>query len=80
VSTLVRTIFEQPDADSVRAQHRQVTEALEAKFPAAAAHLDEARDDILAFTAFPREVWRQIWSNNPLSVNRLSGDTISLAA
>ena len=32
---------------------------------AAAAHLDEAREDILAFTAFPREVWRQIWSNNP---------------
>ena len=31
----------------------------------AAAHLDEAREDILAFTAFPREVWRQIWSNNP---------------
>ena len=65
VSTLVRTIFEQPDAASVRAQHAQVVTALEAKFPAAAAHLDDARDDILAFTAFPREVWRQIWSNNP---------------
>ena len=65
VSTLVRTIFEQPDAASVRAQHAQVVGALEAKFPAAAAHLDEARDDILAFTAFPREIWRQIWSNNP---------------
>ena len=65
VSTLVRTIFEQPDAASVRAQHAQVVTALEAKFPQAAAHLDEARDDILAFTAFPREVWRQIWSNNP---------------
>ena len=65
VSTLVRTIFEQPDAASVRAQHGQVVAALEAKLPAAAAHLDEARDDILAFTAFPREVWRQIWSNNP---------------
>jgi putative transposase len=65
VSTLVRTIFEQPDAGSVRAQHAQVTAALEAKLPQAAAHLDEARDDILAFTAFPREVWRQIWSNNP---------------
>jgi transposase-like protein len=62
---MVRTIFEQPDADSVRAQHRQVVSALEAKFPAAAAHLDDAREDILAFTAFPREVWRQIWSNNP---------------
>jgi putative transposase len=48
----------------VRAQHAQVTAALEAKPPAAAAHLDAARDDILAFTAFPREVWRQIWSNN----------------
>jgi putative transposase len=80
VSTLVRTIFEQPGPDSVRARHRQVVAALEAKLPAAAAHLDEARDDILAFTAFPREVWRQIWSNNPLSVNRLSGDTIGLAA
>jgi putative transposase len=65
VSTLVRTIFEQPDAASVRAQHGQVVQALEAKLPAAAAHLDDARDDILAFTAFPREVWRQIWSNNP---------------
>jgi putative transposase len=76
VSTLVRTIFEQPDATSVRAQHAQVVAALEAKLPAAAAHLDAAREDILAFAAFPREIWRQIWSNNPLSVNRLSGDTI----
>jgi putative transposase len=65
VSTLVRTIFEQPDPASVRAQHAQVVAALEAKLPAAAAHLDEAREDILAFTAFPREVWRQVWSNNP---------------
>jgi putative transposase len=65
VATLVRTIFEQPDAASVRAQHAQVVAALEAKFRAAAAHLDEARDDILAFRAFPREIWRQIWSNNP---------------
>ena len=65
VSTLVRTIFEQPDAASVRAQHAQVVTALEAKFPAAAEHLDDAREEILAFTAFPREIWRQVWSNNP---------------
>jgi transposase-like protein len=65
VATLVRTIFEQPDAASVRAQHAQVVTALEVKFPAAAAHLDDARDDILAFTGFPREIWRQVWSNNP---------------
>jgi hypothetical protein len=30
-----------------------------------AEHLDAARADVLAFTAFPKEVWRQIWSNNP---------------
>jgi len=68
VSTLVRTIFEQPDAASVKAQHGHVVTALEAKFPQAATHLDEARDDILAFTAFPREVWRQVWSNNPMLI------------
>ncbi|MDQ0955737.1 transposase-like protein [Streptomyces phaeochromogenes] len=33
--------------------------------PQAAAHLDAAQHDILAFTAFLRETWRQIWSNNP---------------
>ena len=24
-----------------------------------------ARADVLAFTSFPKELWRQIWSNNP---------------
>ena len=28
-------------------------------------HLDAARAEILAFTAFPPAIWRQIWSNNP---------------
>ena len=28
-------------------------------------HLEQARADILSFTAFPKEIWRQIWSNNP---------------
>jgi transposase-like protein len=37
-----------------------VLDALEAKFPLAAEHLDAAREDLLAFTAFPREIWRQI--------------------
>jgi putative transposase len=65
VSTPVRTILEQPDAGSVHAQHAHVVAALEAKLPAAAAHLDQARDDILAFTAFAHEVWRQIRADNP---------------
>ena len=52
VSILARTIVEQPGTASVRAQHNRVVTAPEAKFPHAAAHLDEACDDILAFTAF----------------------------
>jgi putative transposase len=49
----------------VRAQFDRVMATIEAKFPVAAEHLDAARDDLLAFTGFPREIWRQIWSNNP---------------
>ena len=65
VATLLRTVFEQPDADAVHAQCEQVIAALEAKFPKAAAHLDEAKADLLAFCAFPHEIWTQIRSNNP---------------
>jgi transposase-like protein len=65
VATLVRTIFEQPDAEQVQAQHARVVEQLTDRFPAAAELLIDAAGDLLAFTAFPREHWRQIWSNNP---------------
>jgi putative transposase len=65
VLTLLRTVFDQPDADQVAAQFARVVEALQAKFPAAAEHLAAAEGDLLAFCAFPREVWRQVWSNNP---------------
>jgi putative transposase len=65
-ATMVRTIFAQPDPDSVWAQHRRVVDQLEgAGFADAATHLDEAAADLLAFTGFPKEHWRQIWSNNP---------------
>ncbi|MEV6949301.1 IS256 family transposase [Streptomyces sp. NPDC051172] len=50
VATLLRTVFEQPDTDAVKAQMRHVLDALEAKFPKAAAHLDTAQGDVLAFT------------------------------
>ena len=66
VATLVRSIFAQPDAASVHAQHERVVEQLAERFPAAAELLEEAGPDILAFTAVPKEVWRQVWSNNPL--------------
>jgi transposase-like protein len=66
VATLVRSIFAQPDAESVMKQHSYVVEQLEGKFPEASSLLSQAEGDILAFAAFPKEHWRQIWSNNPL--------------
>lgn len=65
VATLVRTIFAQPDAELTRAQHARVVEQLEPRWPDAARLLADAVEDLLAFTASPKEHWRQIWSNNP---------------
>jgi putative transposase len=65
VATLVRTIFAQPDATPVWAQHARVVEQLTDQFGAAAEHLADAAPDVLAFTGCPKEHWRQIWSNNP---------------
>ena len=65
VATLVRTIFAQPDAVSVSARLARVVEQLQDRFPDAAAMLADAAGDVLAFTAFPKEHWKQVWSNNP---------------
>jgi len=65
VRALLHSVYDQPDAASVHAQFGRVLDALAEKLPAVAAHLDAARADILAFTAFPQAIWRQIWSNNP---------------
>jgi putative transposase len=65
VKALLHSVFDQPDAEAVHAQFDRVIDALATKLPAVAEHLEAAGDDILAFTAFPRSIWRQIWSNNP---------------
>jgi len=63
---MVRTIFAQPDAGTVREQHARIVDQLEGRFPEAAALLDEAGPDLLAFASFPKEHWRQLWSTNSL--------------
>jgi len=65
VKALLHSVYDQPDAAAVHAQFDRIVDALTDKLPAVAAHLDVARADILAFTAYPKELWRQIWSNNP---------------
>jgi transposase-like protein len=65
VRALLHSVYDQPDATSVHAQFDRVLDAVAEKLPKVAEHLDAARADVLAFTAFPKELWRQIWSNNP---------------
>jgi putative transposase len=65
VRTLLHSVFDQPDAGSVAAQYDRIIDALADKLPKVADHLEDARADLLAFTAFPKQIWRQIWSNNP---------------
>ena len=65
VKTMLHSVYDQPDAASVHAQYDRLVEAIAGKLPKVAAHLDAARADVLAFTSFPKEIWRQIWSNNP---------------
>jgi putative transposase len=61
----LHSVYDQPDSDSVEAQYDRIINALSDKLPTVADHLDGARTDLLAFTAFPKQIWRQIWSNNP---------------
>ena len=65
VKALLHSVYDQPDAAAVHAQFDRIVDALASKLPAVAEHLETARPDILAFTSFPKEIWRQIWSNNP---------------
>ncbi|MDJ0325189.1 transposase [Cryobacterium sp. PH31-AA6] len=67
-SSIIRTIFAQPDQDHIQKQFREVTTMLGRSHPKVAAMLVDAQPDLLAFAAeFPRRHWRQIWSTNPLS-------------
>lgn len=66
VATLVRSIFEQPDAAATWSQLGDVVDKLNATgFADAATFVLDAADDILAFAVFPTEHWPKIRSNNP---------------
>jgi len=66
VATLVRSVFNQSSRQQVEKQCTEVLERLRSGgFDEAAKLLEEAEADITAFRAFPKEHWKQIWSNNP---------------
>lgn len=65
VKAMLHSVYDQPDATSVHAQFDKLLDQVTGPLPVVAEHLDDARADLLAFTGFPKEIWRQIWSNNP---------------
>jgi transposase-like protein len=66
VTAAVKTVFAHTDPEEVAAQWDHVADSLTASFPKVAAMMNEAKADVLAFTAFPRAHWQKIWSNNPI--------------
>ncbi|MDA8373160.1 MAG: IS256 family transposase [Actinomycetota bacterium] len=66
VAAAFRTIFAQAGPEEVSAQWDVVRDSLASKFDKAAKLMDGAKEEVLAFSAFPREHWRQIWSTNSL--------------
>ena len=65
MKALLHWVYDQPDTDAVQAQFDRIITTLVDKLPAVADHLVAAWEQSLAFTALPKAVWRQIWSNNP---------------
>ena len=66
VAAVFRTIFAQPDAKTVAATWNEVRDQLTKSFPRIGPLMDEAKAEVLAFTAFPRSHWAKVWSTNPL--------------
>ncbi len=66
VSAAVRTAFAQTDQEAAIRQWRQIADSLRGSFPKAAARLDEAEAEVLAFMAMPKDHWAKVASTNPL--------------
>ncbi|MCB2413159.1 IS256 family transposase [Demequina sp. TTPB684] len=65
VKAMLHSVYDQPDGPAVHAQFDRLLDYVSERLPAVAEHLEGAREDLLAFTGFPKDVWSQIWSNNP---------------
>ncbi|MCL2736032.1 MAG: IS256 family transposase [Propionibacteriaceae bacterium] len=62
----LRTAFAQPKAPMIADAWDKVRDQLAAVNPKTRPMMDSAKTEVLAFSAFPKEHWVKIWSNNPL--------------
>jgi putative transposase len=73
VAAMIKTIFVQDTPKAVRAQWKTVQDALRERGALKLADMmEDAREDVLAYTAFPKEHGPQISSTNP--IERLNGE------
>jgi transposase-like protein len=66
VAAVVRTIFAQPNPEAAAQTWDTVRDQFAAGFPKIGPLMDDAKAEVLAFTAFPRAHWPKVWSTNPL--------------
>jgi transposase-like protein len=72
VSAFIATAFAQEDAETARAQWRQVADQLRPKVTKLAALMDEVEPDVLAYMTFPAAHRPKLHSTNP--IERLNGE------
>ena len=61
VAAAFRTIFAQATPTEVDAAWEKTRDEFAARFPKLGPLMDEAKAEVLAFTAFPRAHWTKIW-------------------
>lgn len=66
VVAALKNIFAQSTKEEARQALRKAVELLEPKYPGAAAIVEEAEEDVIAYLGFPEKHRRQIHSTNPL--------------
>jgi transposase-like protein len=72
VAAFVATAFAQEDAETAKAQWRQVADQLRPKVAGLADLMDAAEADVLAYMTFPKEHRTKLHSTNP--IERLNGE------
>jgi len=66
VAAALRTVFVHPDPAELSAAWDRVADTFATQFPKVTELMNHAKGDVLAFSAFPSEHWKKIWSTNPL--------------
>jgi transposase-like protein len=66
VAAALRTVFVHPNPKEIAAAWDRTADMFARQFPKVKTLMDDAKTDVLAFSVFPPDHWRKIWSNNPL--------------